>query len=166
MSLLANVLLGDPIAKNALVDHIGPIIRHAVHSLARPEMREDLVQEVWVHLWDRSCRVLQRFSGEGPFLGFVWIVARNQALDRLPAALRRPTVPLDEAPELVDPDDPELNVAMMQLTECIKRAREHLAPAHQEVIHLRHDLGLKHREIAEQLNIPIGTVAKSPSVNN
>jgi RNA polymerase sigma factor (sigma-70 family) len=155
--LLANVLKGDWNAERTLVDHLGPIIRGAVHQHAPPKLWEDLIQDVWAHLWARNCRVLQRWTGEGPFLGFVWVVARNKVWDKL-AALSPPAAPLEDAPDIADPDDPELNVEMIQLAECIRRAKARLSPTHQEIIHLRHDLDLSHREIAERLSRTTGYV--------
>jgi RNA polymerase sigma factor (sigma-70 family) len=155
--LLANVLKGDWIAERTLVDYLGPTVRLAVHQHAPPKLWEDLIQDVWAHLWARNCRVLQRWNGEGPFLGFVWVVARNKVRDKL-AAQAPPTAPIEEAPDIADPDDPELNAEMIQLAECIRRARACLSCTHQEIIHLRHDLDLSHQEIAERLSRTTGYV--------
>jgi RNA polymerase sigma factor (sigma-70 family) len=141
--LLAGVLLGDWLAERTLVDLLGPIIRHAVHGLTPPGLREELIQEVWAHLWARNCRVLRRWNGEGQFLGFVWVVARNQVRDRLATLRRRPPVEAIVEPPIVNPE----------LAACINLARESLAPADQEIIHLRHDLGLSHDESAARLGI-------------
>jgi RNA polymerase sigma factor (sigma-70 family) len=164
--LLANVLLGDRIAERELVDLLSPIIKHAVRSAKHrgknvpPDLREDFGQEVWAHLKNSNWHVLQQRNGEGSFLGFVWVVAFNKTRDLLAALLRRREVPIEEAPESADPDpDPELNAEMMQLAECIRRARQTLTPRHQEFIRVRHDLDLMYREIAERLNVPLGTVA-------
>jgi DNA-directed RNA polymerase specialized sigma24 family protein len=63
--------------------------------------------------------------------------------DRL-AALRR-RLP---AEGIVDPP-----IVNPELAACIKLARESLAPADQEIIHLRHDVGLSHEESAARLEI-------------
>jgi RNA polymerase sigma factor (sigma-70 family) len=162
--LLANVLVGDRIAESRLVDLLAPIIKRAIKSAKHagksvpPDLWEDFGQEVWLHLRDRNWRVLQQWNGEGSFLGFVWVVARNKVRDKL-AALPPPAAPIEDAPDIADSDDPGLNVEMMQLAECIRRARQTLSSRHQEFIHLRHDLCLEHHEIAERLDIPMGTAA-------
>src|SRR5947209_1118513 len=79
--LVANVLLGDEGAARTLVSLLGPIIRRvaARHDFA---MREDLIQEVWAHLWANNCRVLQQWDRRGPFVHFVGVVALNLMRDR------------------------------------------------------------------------------------
>jgi RNA polymerase sigma factor (sigma-70 family) len=66
---------------------------------------------------------------------------------------------MEEAPDLPDHDDPERALATKQLVECLARAKERLSHTHRQIIQLRHDLGLKHREIAERLGRTIGYVS-------
>jgi RNA polymerase sigma factor (sigma-70 family) len=161
---LANVLLGDRLAERELWSHLDPTIRRAVNKLvplASLDLKEDLIQGVRAHLSVRNFRVLQRWNAQGPLLGFVWVVARNRVLDQL-EALPPPAESMEEFADPAGPDDPEQNVVRMQLAEgraeCIKRARERLSRGDQEIIHLRHDLNLKHREIAARLGRTLGYV--------
>jgi RNA polymerase sigma factor (sigma-70 family) len=89
---------------------------------------------------------------------YVAVVARNLAKDRL-ASLPRPTAPIEEAPDLADPDDPERTLETRQLAECLDRAKGRLSETYRKMIHLRHDLGLTHREIANSLDKTMGYVA-------
>ncbi len=45
----------------------------------------------------------------------------------------------------------------------MRSALEHLTPDEREVVRLAHFLGMTHGEIAEQLNIPVGTVKSRSS---
>ena len=59
--LLAKVLLGDNGAARASGE-LGWLQSFAASLIAcpsRPDLREDLIQEVWTHLWSNNCRVLQ-----------------------------------------------------------------------------------------------------------
>jgi RNA polymerase sigma factor (sigma-70 family) len=89
---------------------------------------------------------------------YVAIVAGNLTKDRL-RCLPRPAAPIEEVPEIADPDDPEQTLETRQLAECLDRARERLSDTYRRIIHLRHDLGLSHREIADNLDKTMGYVA-------
>jgi RNA polymerase sigma factor (sigma-70 family) len=160
--LLANVLLGDNDAAQTLVSRLAPFIRRVAARLVRPdhrELREDLVQEVWLHLWSKNCRVLQEWNRRGPLLHYVIIVASNLMRDRL-ARRKIPTVPMpmDDDSDWPDPDDPLRTIEVRQLAECLERAKNRLSQMHRELIHLRHELALKHNEIAAKLGKTIGYV--------
>jgi RNA polymerase sigma factor (sigma-70 family) len=154
--LLAQVLLGDNGAARTLVGRAAPLIRRVVNRLAPPSVREDLIQEVWAHFWARNCLVLQRWDRRGPFVHYITVVARNLVIDRL---ARLPPLSEDEVPDLPDPDDPERTLETRQLAECLDRAKGRLSETHRQLIHLRHELGLKHREIADTLDRTMGYVA-------
>jgi RNA polymerase sigma factor (sigma-70 family) len=156
--LLANVLMGDGVAERTLVSRVGPLVRRVVSRLAPPDLREDLIQDVWAHFWARNCLVLQRWDGRGPFVHYVATVAGNLAKDRL-RRLPRPAAPIEEAPEIADPDDPEQTLETRQLAECLDRAKGRLSETYRRMIHLRHELGLSHREIADNLDKTMGYVA-------
>lgn len=158
--LMAQVLLGDNGAARTLVSRLAPLIRRVVSRRAPPSVKEDLIQEVWAHLWARNCLVLQRWDRQGPFVHYVAVVAQNLVRDRL-ASLPRPTAPMQGAPDLADPDDPERMLQTRQLAECIERAKERLSQTHRQLIHLRHEVGLKHREIADRLGRTVGYVGGS-----
>jgi RNA polymerase sigma-70 factor (ECF subfamily) len=156
--VLAQVLMGDDDAARTLVDRLAPLIRRVVTRLAPHNRREDLIQEVWAHLWSRNCQVFQRWNRRGPFVHYVAVVASNLVRDRL-ATVSQPTLPIEEAPEVPADDDPERELETRQLAECLERAKERLSQTHRHLIDLRHDLDLKHREIAERIGKSLGYVA-------
>jgi RNA polymerase sigma-70 factor (ECF subfamily) len=159
--LLARVLLGDNGAARQLARDLSPVIRSAVYRVARGrprELREDLIQEVWAHLWSENCRVLQLWDRRGPLVHYVTIVAGNRTRDLLEKRTLA-TVPMDGLPDPPDPDDdPERTFEVQQLTECLARAKQRLSQTHRDLIHLRHELALKYEEIAQQLGKSIGYV--------
>lgn len=159
VALLARVLEGDEAAARELVGYLGPVIRRIAAKWARGPARDDLVQDVWRHLWQGNCRVLQLWSREKPLLSFVAIVAHNHILDRL----RRTPAETDEIdPNFADPsEDPEAVLLATQLAVCMERARQNLSATHRKLIELRHDCDMKLREVAEVLGKSIGYVSNT-----
>lgn len=157
VALLARVLEGDDAAARELVRYLGPVVRRAATRRASGSVRDDLVQDVWRHLWQANCRVLQRWNRERPLLSYVAAVARNHIVDQL----RRLPVAADEIdPDIPDPaEDAETTLLAAQLAGCIERARQNLSATHRRLIELRHDCDMKLQEIAEVLGRTIGYVS-------
>jgi RNA polymerase sigma-70 factor (ECF subfamily) len=163
--LIADVLLGDRQAHDKLADRIGPVIRAAAYRAPR-DLREDLINEVWVHFSNINWRVLQKWDARGPLAHYVMVVARNFITDRL-RHTGRPELPIDdvpeETPELVDDEHPERQIAEREritgTVRCVQSAKARLSETHRTIIELRHDLDLTYQEIADRLNRTIGYVS-------
>lgn len=98
-ALLARVAEGDEAACRTLLSrHLGPIVAFAARLLGDSTEAEDVAQETFLALWRQAGRWRQ---GEARLSTWLHTVARNGALDRL---RRQRTVPLEEAPEPVDPN--------------------------------------------------------------
>ena len=54
--------------------------------------------------------------------------------------------------------DPEREIEVRELLECLERALEALSPDQREVLELRDLEGLEYSEISDRLGIPVGTV--------
>jgi RNA polymerase sigma factor (sigma-70 family) len=157
--LLAKVLLGDSGASRTLVDLLGPIIRRVAGGFDLPiEVREDLIQEVWSHLWTDNCRVLQKWGRRDPLLNYVAVVASNLMRDRL-AKRSIVTEPMEVCGDAADPDNPARTVEVKQLEECLEKAKDRLSITHRDMIRMRHEFGFKHREIANKLQKSMGYVS-------
>lgn len=157
VALLARVLEGDRAAAEEIVRYLGPVVRRIAASRARGSVRDDLVQDVWRHLWQTNCQVLQHWNRERPLLSYVATVARNHIIDQL---RRQPVAAHEIDTNIPDPaEDAETTLLASQLARCIERARENLSAMHRRLIELRHDCDMKHQEIAEVLGRSIGYVS-------
>jgi RNA polymerase sigma factor (sigma-70 family) len=136
------------------------MIRRVAGRLAPPGLREDLIQEVWKHLWSHNCRVLQKWDRSGPLAHYIAIVASNLMRDRL-ARRAIVTQSIDDCLDLHDTDDPGRTVEVRQLAECLERAKARLSQMHRDMIHMRHELAMKHQEIATKLGKTIGYVGST-----
>ena len=76
------------------------------------------------------------------------------------AALRAElgNLPLEEAPERPDPQQPELLAEQREQQEALQRALDQLSPEHRQVLLLRYMQELDYGEIAAALDVSEGTV--------
>src|SRR5256885_9241394 len=129
-----------------------PVFGLALRRLGDRMRAEDAVQETFAAVW-RSARTYKPDRGAGaPWL---YAVARNAIVDR---ARGRPEPP-GEGPELPSDEPSPAERAETSYTAWrVHRALEGLASNEREVIELAYYGGLSQSEVADYLNIPLGTV--------
>lgn len=117
------------------------------------ERADDMVQEVFLRLWER----IDRFEGRSSFFTWLHRLTVNRVTDILRAEIRREgrelhseddavllAIPMPERPRAVEPMD-------------LERALSKL-PAGARVVFVLHDVeGYRHEEIAATLGIAVGT---------
>jgi RNA polymerase sigma-70 factor, ECF subfamily len=118
--------------------------RYGYLRLGRSEDASDLVQDVFLSIW----RVLPtfRYEHEGSFPGLVFRVAARRVSDRVRQRVRRPAVPLEDAPETsmeFEGGAVSRRVLLQALAQIPERQRE--------VVVLRFVVGLPTKEIAEAM---------------
>lgn len=118
---------------------------------------EDAVQDVFLRVFDK----VGTFSGRSRFSTWIHRLTVNHCLNRLTARSRTPR-PL---PDLGDDLEPQSAAPSPLEVSCEDEAREHLDqslqrldPAARAIIVLREIDQLGYQEIADTLDIPIGTV--------
>jgi RNA polymerase sigma-70 factor (ECF subfamily) len=117
---------------------------------------EDAVQEIFVDLWKSAARFNPAGSSEPVF---VTMIARRRLIDRLRTRKRRPsTEPISE-PRMALPD-PKGAVHAETFAEASRAASamDRLRPEQRQVLLLAIRQGLSQEEIAEALQMPLGTV--------
>jgi RNA polymerase sigma-70 factor, ECF subfamily len=129
-----------------------PMFGLALRRLGDRGRAEDAVQETFASVW-RAARSYKPERGPGgPWL---YAVARNAIVDRG----RARTEPAVETPETAsaEPGPPELAEADW-VSWRVHRALEDLPESQRTVIELAYWSGLSQSEVAEFLDIPLGTV--------
>jgi RNA polymerase sigma-70 factor (ECF subfamily) len=108
---------------------------------------------------------LDRFDASKPVLPWLRRITRNASVDRFRRKKVRRADSLDtdgfegEAIEVLSPDlSPEALYARKQLQQRIWSCLARLKPNHREILVLRDYQDLAYSEIAEVLEVPIGTV--------
>jgi RNA polymerase sigma-70 factor, ECF subfamily len=154
---------GDLAAFEALVEKYRQRVwRLAVNVLRDQEDAWDVAQEAFVRAW----QALPTFRGQSAFYTWLFRIAMNLASDRLRQrgasgrAFGTERVPEEDFERLmVDQDSgPDDEAARTETRARIERALAAL-PAHHRTIIMLSDLeGLSYKEIAEVLDIPMGTV--------
>jgi RNA polymerase sigma-70 factor (ECF subfamily) len=124
----------------------------ALRRLGDRMRAEDAVQETFAAVW-RSARTYNPERGAGaPWL---YAVARNAIVDRA----RNRADPPGEAPDAPSMDaGPDERAEASYVSWRVHRALEELPPSERDVIELAYYGGLSQSEVADFLNIPLGTV--------
>jgi RNA polymerase sigma-70 factor (ECF subfamily) len=153
-ALVAAARAGSNDAFEVLVDRYrAPIVRLAYRLTHDADEAKDIAQDAFLRAYNR----LGDFHSERPFSRWLFVIARNASLD---AIRRRRHAATYVATELVGPSDPGPEELALRNDEA---SRVHVAlgslPAkYRDVLHLYYLRGLRYREIAVELDIPIGTV--------
>ena len=151
--LVAQIAAGDldqPIAE-LYRRYGGRLYRTGIQLLGDAGLAEELVQESFVRLW----RTAGRFDlSRGPVAASLFVIARSISSDLRRRPSSRPMAPVEDAQLPPEPDNADRIVE----TLIVRDALESLSPAHREVLMLVNKEGLTQAQIAERLDLPIGTV--------
>jgi RNA polymerase sigma-70 factor, ECF subfamily len=129
-----------------------PVFGLALRRLGDRGRAEDAVQETFASIW----RAARSYKPErGPGAPWLYAVARNAITDRGRARAEPPAEVPDQASS--EPGPPE-RVESSWTAWRVHRALEGLSSNERTVIELAYWSGLSQSEIAEFLNIPLGTV--------
>ena len=144
---------GDRAAQAWLVQRWhGPVYRFARRLMGTEEDARDIAQEALV----KVLRNLDRYDPARPFSSWAFGITRNACIDEHRKRKRRAW---DEPGEVVDPaPSPLQEVQEAERAQTLERALQKLSPMYREVLVLYHFEHLKYVEIAEALDLPMGTV--------
>ena len=156
--LVGRLASGDLDAAGELYDrHAGKVLALARRILRDDGDAEDIVQEVFSQAW----RTATRFEpGRGTVAGWLLMMARSRAIDRLRARQVRPDTVGNVVLETMPGNTPPPSEQVL-LSEQVAQIREGLValPAEQRTaLELAYFEGLSQSEIAERLAAPLGTI--------
>lgn len=162
--LIRRCLAGDQKAYRDLVRRYQrPVYSVVLRVVRRSEDAEDITQETFVRMF----RALERYDLERPFTAWLFTIASRLAIDHL-RRRRVQTVSLSQAEpgsseeRTIDVEDKGLKPdEITSYHEEEKRSQDLIdsLPEHYRiVVLLRHQQDLSYEEIAEALNLPLGTV--------
>ena len=136
----------------ALVEaYYEPLYRYAYRLSGSQQEAEDLTQETFC----QAQKKLGQLREEGRAKGWLFSILRNAYLHRVRAAKQENRVPLDSVAEIAErPSEPLPEVVPAQL----QRALDDLPEAFRTPIILFYFEDFSYREIAEQIDVPLGTV--------
>jgi RNA polymerase sigma factor (sigma-70 family) len=143
---------GGRLASRDCYATLGRVLRGYVRRWVPADDVDDVVQAAFVDLW----RTRASYDPARSLEAWALSIARRRAIDCLRARPRRPA-PLGELADPVGEDGREL-VARLAETAWVRAALSALPRPQREAIALAYYGGLSQREIAERLQVPIGTI--------
>lgn len=149
--------------KGLLLKYEKPLYFHIKKMIREHEQIEDLVQEVFAKVY----RNLSSYSTDYAFSTWIYRIATNHSIDYL-RKRKLQTLSIDEP---YDSEDGELKIQLpdedaetdrkiirKERKLIIHEAIDALPEKYRVVIRLRHMEELSYDEIAEELNLPLGTI--------
>jgi len=155
---LQRMVRGDHDALAEVYDrHARLLYSLALRIVGRQPDAEDVLQEVFTQVWRQAARY---DTSRGTVAGWLVMLTRSRALDRLRRERGAPTTDIERAS--VDVVDPGTTVDL-QLVTAEQAARVHVAlealPEAQRVpLELGYFEGLSQSAIAARLGVPLGTI--------
>lgn len=156
-ALIERYVAGDNRAFDAIVDRYeGRVYAVAMRMTSNPDDASDVMQETFIS----AMRALKRFRGDAKLSTWLHRVTVNAALDHQRKRSRRPAQPLDEGTHEVPSEDPgpDERAESAVRAAAVQQGLAQLSPDHRAVLVL-HDLqGMDYAEVADALDVPVGTV--------
>ena len=163
-ALVERALDGDEAAYEALVDKYQRALYYHIRKMVRKEqIIEDLVQESFI----KAFSALDSYQPRYAFSTWLYRIARNHTIDYL-RKKKLPTRSIDAPVRTQEgevdyqvPDTtyrPDKHVVEDQRRTLIQEAIDSLSPKYHRVIVLRHQEEKSYQEIADELELPLGTV--------
>lgn len=141
--------------------YYGVLYQHAYKRLPDRDAVKDIVQEVFIHLWEQR----KSIEAKGTLQGYLCTVARNKVLN----VFKHEKVKSNYIASLINFEEGNKSTAdeklrINELIELVNAEVSALPPKMRQVFELSRDANLSHNEIAEKLEISPLTVRKQ--VNN
>jgi RNA polymerase sigma-70 factor (ECF subfamily) len=155
---LVRVADGDQGAFGELYDQIAPRVLGLIHRLLRDHAQsEEVAQEVFLEIWQTATRF---DPAKGAATTWVMTMAHRRAVDRIRASQASRTRDLkigirDFAPTANDVAE---TVQVRVEHDRVEKAMLSLTQLQRQAVSLAYYGGYSHREVADMLSVPIGTV--------
>ncbi len=156
--VIARAQRGDLQAYESLVREYEQLAFRAAYLITHDEHEAaDAAQDAFV----RAYRALHSFKLDQPFRPWLLRIVTNQALNRAKSEQRRTRMAERFAQEMMTSQDtpaPERAAVEHEQNKRLLQAVRRLDADEQALIALRYFLELPEREVAQALNVPLGTV--------
>lgn len=144
-----------------------PVFSLILRMVRDRELAEDLAQETFI----KALNAIGSYRPEFKFSSWIFKIANNAAIDHL-RRRELDTLSIDGAPHATSAEDIEATALQVgdksetplaelearELGSAIERAIGRLRPEYRSCIMLRHVEGMAYEEIAQLLDLPLGTV--------
>jgi RNA polymerase sigma-70 factor (ECF subfamily) len=142
-----------------LYDRFGRLVYSVIYAIVRDSgIAEDLLQETFLRIWNRSAGFDAERGALGPWL---LTVARNRAIDHIRSAGARNSrnvIELESREHKSQDLGAEIDLQNKDRAKVIRAAMDRLTENQRRVIELAYYEGLSQTEMAEKLGQPLGTI--------
>lgn len=166
--VVERVLSGDTDAFSVLEKKYRRMVSYLIRKMIRSdEDIEDLTQDTFM----KAYAALRYYRPEFPFSTWLYKIASNRCIDHLRrlrsipssmVSIDQPIVGNDGGERFLDPRDheplPDAVVLAQERSALLREAMDALPEKYRVVMQLRHEEDLDYQEIAERLQLPLGTV--------
>ncbi|MDL2399113.1 sigma-70 family RNA polymerase sigma factor [Rhizobium mayense] len=155
-ALIGRVAMRDQKAFGTLYKKTSPkLYAVCLRILGNRTDAEEILQEVYVKIWQRAERFI---ASEGPAMPWLTTIARNQSIDAIRA--RKPVADeIDTAYDLADTEPgPEEQAMVKGEGRRIDRCMEELEADRAQAVRSAYVEGLSYQELAEQYAVPLNTM--------
>ena len=156
MGLVAEM---DPAAFEVIYDRHSRAVYSLCHRIVRsPSLADDVCQEAFLSLWRSAGRYDRRL---GSVRSWILSITHNRAIDQLRRVTRHDDRQVHDdtlAERMPAPESTEGEVLRRLEADETGRLLGHLPPDQRDVVELSFYSGYTHTEIAEMLEVPLGTV--------
>ena len=156
-ALVARLWAGDVCALASLYDRYGNLVYGiALKGLRRVAEAEDLTQEVFLRLM----RTRSYNPHRGSLASYLTTLTRSRVIDRLRAQSTQQKYlnQWHQNQSSVDSATPMKHITQQEQRALVREALTTLKPQQREVLELSYYEGQSQRDIAERLDVPLGTV--------
>ncbi len=156
-ALLVLYANGDPEASRLLTARLAPrVFGYAMRLLSDRAEAEDVTQETMLRLWRLAANWR---TGEAKVSTWAFRVVTNLCTDLRRARTRRPSVTLDDAPEVADGSSGVVATMIeADRMSALQNALAQLPERQRQAVFLRHIEGMTNPEIAEILDVGVEAV--------
>ncbi|MFC1910520.1 sigma-70 family RNA polymerase sigma factor [Chloroflexota bacterium] len=132
------------------------IYRYIVLKTGDMTEAEDMTQQVFL----KALQSISSYKWTGkPFSAWLYRIAHNLIVDHYRKKSKGDTIPIEDAPELIDPgNDPQEMAENALDAEQLARAIKHLTESQRECVSLRFSGGLSITEVAKALGKTEGAI--------
>ncbi|WP_420844168.1 sigma-70 family RNA polymerase sigma factor [Marinobacter fuscus] len=150
----------DREAYRQLFEHFAPQVKYYAISNGIANLAEELVQEVFVSIWRRSCLYDWRKAAASTW---IFTIARNQRIDMLRKMQRTSAEMAVETEDLwqipgENEDEPVTSLHRLMSERRVRESLSHLPEEQITVIAKVYMEHKSHQMVADELDIPLGTV--------
>lgn len=153
-TLLKKAADGDQEAFRQLYQNTDRTMYSFILSIVRhPQDAEEIMQETYLKIWTSA----SGYKSQGKPLAWMFTIARNLCYMKFREQKHDSDVTLDDLTGMeLGEDCPEIEMAADKMV--LLAALQTLKEEEREIVLLRTSAGMKHREIAASLDVPLATV--------